>query len=185
MRLRRSMALAFGLVLLTFLAVAGLTSAQTTTLQLAALNNSGITGTATLEDVAGGQTRVRITLQGAPAGVAMPAHVHEGTCANLNPTPRFPLTNVQGGTSETTINTTVANLTSGQFAINIHKSPQEAAVYVACGNITMTAGGGAPAAAPRTGAGGMAESSTLPWLAAFAAMLALAAGGVYALRRRA
>ncbi len=92
------------------------------TVQLAAQNNSGITGTATLEDLAGGQTRVTITVQGAPAGVAMPVHIHEGSCASLNPAPKFNLTPIQNGRSETTINATVADITGGQHAINAHKS---------------------------------------------------------------
>ena len=184
MRGRRSTLLAVGLVLMAFLALAGLAAAATTTVQLGAQNNSGITGTATMEDVAGGQTRVTVVLQGAPAGGSHPAHVHEGTCANLNPTPRYPLPNVVNGRSEATINTTVAELTGRQYAVNIHRSAQEASVYVSCGNITMTSGG-MPAAAPRTGSGGMTAASQLPWVAAFGALFALSLGGLYALRRRA
>ena len=178
--------LALTLVLAAFLAVAGLTSAATTTVQLTAQNNSGITGTATLEDVAGGKTKVTLKLTGAPAGVAEPAHIHDGTCANLNPTPKYPLTNVSNGTSETTVDVSIADLTSQPFAINVHKSPQEAAVYVSCGNITATAAGAAPSAAPRTGGGGMAgQRSPLPWVAAAGLLAVLALGGVRALRRRA
>ena len=182
---RATLVLATCLVAAAFLALAGLVSAATTTVQLAAQNNSGQSGTATLEDMAGGKTRVTIQISGGAAGVAQPAHVHEGTCANLNATPKYPLTSVQGGRSETTIDTTVAELTSKQYAINIHKSGQEASTYVSCGNITMTAGGGQPSAAPRTGAGGMARAAALPWLAAVGALLALGLGGAYALRRRA
>jgi hypothetical protein len=42
-----------------------------------------------------------------------------------------------------------------------------------------------PAAAPRTGSGGMTAASPRPWVAAFGALLALSLGGLYALRRRA
>ena len=166
-----------------FLALAGLAGAATVTAPLAAQNNSGIAGTATLEDVAGGQTRVTITVQGAPAGVALPVHIHEGSCANLNPAPKFNLTPIQNGRSETTINATVADITGGQHAINAHKSAQELDVYVACGDIPR-AQGGMPAAPPRTGAGGTA-AVVPPWLAATIALLALAVGCLGLARRRA
>ena len=165
-----------------FLALAGLVGAATTTAQLAAQNNSGITGTATLEDLAGGQTRVTITVQGAPAGVAMPVHIHEGSCANLNPAPKFNLTPIQNGRSETTITATVADIMGGQHAINAHKSAQELAVYVACGDIPR-AQGGMPAAAPRTGAGGTAGAGAPPALVAAGALLAFAFGYVGLTRR--
>ena len=181
---RASLILAICTVVAAFLAFTGLAGAATTTVQLAAQNNSGITGTATLEDVAGGQTRVTITVQGAPAGVPMPVHIHEGSCASLNPAPKFTLTPIQNGRSETTVNATVADITGGQHAINAHKSAQELAVYVACGDIPR-AQGGMPAAAPRTGAGGTAGAVASPWLLAAGVLLALAVGGVGLTRRRA
>ena len=181
---RASLILAICTVVAALLAFTGLAGAATATVQLGAQNNSGITGTATLEDVAGGQTRVTITVQGAPAGVPMPVHIHEGSCATLNPAPKFTLTPIQNGRSETTVSATVADITGGQHAINAHKSAQELAVYVACGDIPR-AQGGMPAAAPRTGAGGTAAAVASPWLLAAGALLALAVGCVGLARRRA
>jgi hypothetical protein len=122
------------------------------TVTLAGQNNSSLSGTATLTPT-GDQTQVVIKVTGEPTGASEPAHVHEGTCANLNPVPKYPLANVVNGSSTTTINVPLASLTSGQFAINLHKSAQELTVYVACGDITAT-----PAAAPATGGGGLAQS---------------------------
>ncbi len=129
-------ALAIGLV------TAGLTATDTAaqqavTVNLATQNNSGVSGTATLTPM-GGQTQVVLQLQNAPG--PHPAHIHDGSCANLNPAPKFPLTSVMNGRSETTVNASVQDLLSMQTAINVHKSPQEASVYVACGNIAATAG---------------------------------------------
>ena len=51
----------------------------------------------------------------------------------------FPLTSVVGGKSETTVNTTVANLMSKQYAINVHKSTTEGGIYTACVDLPLAA----------------------------------------------
>jgi hypothetical protein len=127
--------------ILALLALLPAAAADTITIQLGVLNNSGESGTATLTDLGNNQTRVVLSLTGAPSGVAQPAHIHNGTCATLDPNPRYPLTNVQNGQSETTVNASLASIMNGNMAINVHKSPQEAAIYVSCGNIPATAAG--------------------------------------------
>jgi hypothetical protein len=96
-------------------------------------NNSGESGTAVLTD-AGPKTKVVVEIKGAPAGVGQPLHVHKGTCAQLDPKPAYGLTTLSGGKSETTIDVPIGDLRKG-FAINGHKSAQEASTYVFCGNI--------------------------------------------------
>lgn len=177
-------------VFLAFLALAGLASAAPTTLtvNLTPLNNSGESGTATLTDAGNGQTHVSVTMQGAPAGVTQPIHIHEGTCTTLNPNPKYPLTSLQNGKSETTVNVSIADLLASPFAINVHKSAQDVSVYVSCGNITQTASSGSPttpSAAPNTGAGGAAAQSPLAWAAGMGLAIVALVGGAYALRRRA
>jgi hypothetical protein len=104
------------------------------TVKLNELNGSGMSGTATLTAVGDKQTRVVITATGATGD--HPAHIHAGTCDNLNPNPLFPLNNVdKNGNSDTTIDVALAQLMGGGFAINVHKSAQEIGVYVMCGNI--------------------------------------------------
>lgn len=98
-------------------------------------NGSGIAGSATLVQTAPGITTVTVTLTGAEAG-PQPIHIHPGTCEQLDPAPRYPLTNVENGRSTTEVNVGLETLRDGEFAVNVHKSPQEAQVYVACGNIT-------------------------------------------------
>ena len=103
-------------------------------LHLQAQNGSGETGTITLYDGAKGLI-VRLRMSGSE-GVDQPAHVHKGTCEKLDPKPAYPLKPVHDGQSETTIEgVTIAQLQKAPFAINVHKSAKEAAVYVSCGNL--------------------------------------------------
>jgi hypothetical protein len=116
---------------------------QSITINLAAQNNSGQTGTAVLTPDGAG-TKVVISLSNAPG--PHPAHIHSGSC----PTPGavvFPLTSVMGGKSETTVAASIADILKAPHAINIHKSPQEIPVYTSCGNLTASAAA-APAAQP-------------------------------------
>src|SRR5262249_61091583 len=68
------------------------------TVKMGTQNKSGESGTAKLTPQ-GDQTKVEISLKGTPKGVAQPAHVHEGTCAQLDPKPKFPPSNVVDGKS--------------------------------------------------------------------------------------
>ncbi|MEA2525250.1 MAG: hypothetical protein QOF73_2477 [Thermomicrobiales bacterium] len=109
-------------------------AANEVTVTLDELNASGVSGTATLTAVGDNQTKVSIDVTGATGD--HPAHIHTGTCDDLNPNPLFPLENVDAnGKSETTVDVGMAELTGGGFAINLHKSQQEIGVYTACGNI--------------------------------------------------
>ena len=103
------------------------------TVELAAQNDSGESGTATLTPE-GDQTRVVLELSN-PTDPSQPAHIHPGTCANLDPAPAYPLPNVEDGRSEATVDVALEELTDGEFAVNVHKSNEEASVYVACGDI--------------------------------------------------
>ena len=101
--------------------------------RLAPQNNSGETGTATLYDGAKGLI-VKLRTSGSEAD--QPAHIHKGTCEKLDPKPTYPLKMVHDGQSETTVEgVTIAQLEKAPYAINVHKSAKEAAIYVACGNL--------------------------------------------------
>jgi hypothetical protein len=104
------------------------------TVKLQAQNGSGETGTATLTQK-GSDVVVHLTITKG-TGDAQPAHIHPGTCANLDPKPKYPLTNVVDGESLTTIKgVKLADLETGAFAINVHKSTSDLKDYVACGDI--------------------------------------------------
>ena len=205
MKLRRvSALLALILSLATLVALSGFAGAQpqTLTIQLDAQNNSGQSGPAELTDLGNGSTRVVVVLSNAPSNVPQPIHFHSGTCATLGPIV-YPLTSLVNGRSESTVNVSIAQLLATPFAINAHRSAQEASIYVACGNVVAAAQPAAapqpPAAAPpqptatapqpahppRTGGGGLASpSSPLPWLAGATVLVLIVVGAAYVLRRR-
>ena len=81
---------------------------------------------------------------------AHPAHVHSGTCDELDPNPAFPLDDVtapadaetEGAetavpveTSETTIGVALSDLLADDYAINVHESAENSGNYIACGDI--------------------------------------------------
>ena len=104
------------------------------TVNLVSQNASGEKGTATFTPQ-GDKTQVVIKLAGAPNGVAQPAHIHDGSCANLDPKPRVPLQNVVGGNSSTTLDMKMDDIVSKGGAINVHKSAADVKTYVACGDL--------------------------------------------------
>ncbi len=104
------------------------------TVTMNAQNGSGEDGSATLTQGTDGVVVV-ITLKNAPS-TDQPAHIHAGTCANLNPAPQYMLTSVANGMSRTVVKgVTLQQLTSGTFAINVHKSTADLGTYVSCGDI--------------------------------------------------
>jgi len=115
--------------------------AQTVNVRMAAQNKSGETGTAKLTAVGADKTRVEISLKGGPKGTPQPAHIHEGSCAKLDPKPKYGLENVVDGKSSTEVPVGLAELRKGSFAVNVHKSGEDIKTYVSCGNIAK--GGGA------------------------------------------
>ena len=83
-----------------------------------------------------------------------PAHIHEGTCAELNPSPKAPLSNVmtrqpEDGEaeplgiltaptvlySETDVELNLDDILAAPHAINVHESAENAQNYIACGDI--------------------------------------------------
>jgi hypothetical protein len=101
---------------------------------LGELTGSGQSGSATLTPAGDGRTKVVIDV-GKPPRHAQPAHIHPGTCGDLDPLPAYPLTPVQGGGSQTTVSASIDDLRRGAFAINVHLSEEEIRTSVACGNI--------------------------------------------------
>ena len=97
------------------------------------LNDSGISGEATLTETADG-TQVSLLVEGATGG--HPVHIHFANCAVLGEV-SAPLTDIdENGMSETTVPLTIDELTSGEYAINAHESTENIVNYIACGNIT-------------------------------------------------
>jgi len=109
--------------------------------RLSAQNGSGETGTATLLQSTGNPEEVIVQVRTSNGGdEPQPAHIHKGTCDKLDPKPAFPLTTIIDGKSSTKVKgITLAQLESGTYAINIHKSTKEVAKYVTCGNLKIAA----------------------------------------------
>lgn len=109
------------------------------TIDLGEQNGSGESGTAMLT-ADGGKTKVVISLDGAPAGTPQPAHIHKGSCAKLDPTPAYGLTNVVDGKSTTEVDEPLDELEHEDYAINVHRSGTDLKTYVACGDIGSGSG---------------------------------------------
>jgi LPXTG-motif cell wall-anchored protein len=144
-------ALAFGLAVGLGINSTADAQGQSTSLSLASQNGSSITGTATITELPGGKLRVEIRTNGAGAG-PQPAHIHQGTCANLDPAPKFSLTSLTNGASTTELDGSLRDITSTPHAIHLHKAPDELPVYVACADIKLDAGTASqPPVLPQTG----------------------------------
>ncbi len=102
-------------------------------LEFTELNDSGVSGTATLS-AAGDRTIVELQLE--DTGENHPTHIHAGTCDDLEPEFEFPLENVgTEGVSSTVVDRPLQALIDGEFAIDVHLSPNELGTLVACVDI--------------------------------------------------
>jgi hypothetical protein len=110
------------------------TQPESMTVNLLGQNDSGETGVATLTEK-GGKVTVTLSMQGYPVDIPQPAHIHIGVCPDVGAV-KYPLNNVDNGTSETTLDVTLAQLKSElPLGINVHKSGTEAGVFTACGDL--------------------------------------------------
>jgi len=127
-----------GIAFVTFTQLSAVAATSTLTVNISPQNASGETGTATLTQM-GADVKVVISIKGGPATTPQPAHIHDGTCANLNGV-AYPLTSVVGGNSTTTVpGVTIDKLLGGTYAINVHESASNLGHYVACGNVVKSA----------------------------------------------
>lgn len=105
-------------------------------INMGALNGSKQDGAASAGDKNGG-VQVSIHVYNEPKGASEPAHIHKGTCKNIDPAPWKMLSNVVNGTSQTMVpGISVAELKKGHYAINVHKSTSDLKTYVSCGDLT-------------------------------------------------
>lgn len=104
------------------------------TLDLQEQNDSGITGEVEFSPTSEGDVEVEIEVDGSDGG-PHPAHIHKGSCADLDPAPEFPLADVVDGESKTTVDVDIGELTAQEYAVNVHESAENASVYVACADI--------------------------------------------------
>jgi len=112
---------------------AAASSADSLNVTMAPQSGSKESGTATLTKQGADTTKVVLNLSGATG--QQPAHIHKGTCSNLDPKPTYPLSPVANGKSETVVKASLDDLEKGGYAINVHKSAQDVKTYVSCGEI--------------------------------------------------
>ena len=120
------------------------TSEQEIEVPLEEENGSAESGTATLTAV-GDQTRVVLDIQGrsaTPVAPRQPAHIHKGTCDELDSTPAYGLNDVRAGTSTSTVDVKLDDLIDETVVINVHESAEHVERYVACGVISAGDGKG-------------------------------------------
>lgn len=118
------------------LGLSTLALAADVTYPLVSQSGSGETGTVTIAPAPGGGSLVTVTTVGGPPD-PQPVHVHKGQCILIDPKPAYPLTTLENGKSVTTLkNVTPAQLESGEWAINVHKSTKEGGIYYACADLT-------------------------------------------------
>jgi hypothetical protein len=105
------------------------------TVKMTAKHGSGENGTAVLTQQPDG-LHIVLSIANAPDGVAQPAYIHQGTCDIMNQTPKWSLNAAVGGNSETVLaDVKLGDLGGGKYAINVHKSADDATAYVSCGDI--------------------------------------------------
>lgn len=107
-------------------------------------NGSTVSGTATVQPIAGDSLVILIRIKGARAGDTNPWHVHSGGCDSSgavlgDPSRYAPMRVGPDGSAEA--NTRVkAMLSIGvPYSINVHRSPSDMAV-ISCGNLRPVAG---------------------------------------------
>lgn len=112
---------------------------STLNLKLYAQNRPGKTGEATLQQIPSG-VRIVVKMSGGQNG-SQPVHIHTGTCANLDPGPKYALSDIAQGSSTTTISgITLGDLLKGTYVIDVHESSADIKRYVACAAIAMPPG---------------------------------------------
>jgi hypothetical protein len=117
---------------------------EAVTVDISAVEGSGISGTATLTPRMGKRFDVMVRMTGTASGPSHPAHIHDVTCAAYAKLTDFDaqlatvtdsLSNVDDGVSETTVALTeLSERTTGGYSINVH-APEGPFPAVACGDI--------------------------------------------------
>ena len=103
------------------------------TVEFEELNDSGVSGEATLYEV-GEDTFVELEFE--DTGENHPAHIHEGTCESIEPEAAYNLENVnEEGASVTLVDVTLDELLDGDFVIDLHISPNELGTLIVCADI--------------------------------------------------
>lgn len=141
------------------------TDASVLTINLVDWSETGVTGTAVLT-ANDNLTHVSITIDGPGVVGGHGVHIHNGTCASPG-TATYTLSPIDAsGTSNSTVNLTLDQLTNGNYFINIHPDEENWDAWMVCGNITGTPTSAADAqptsvAGNQTGDGSVGGNTTI------------------------
>jgi hypothetical protein len=127
--------------LLTIAAFSPVAGEDTITLDLQETDDSGVSGNVRIAS-ANGETDVEVLITaGLQDGAVHPVHIHDGTCDDLGGV-AYPLDDIVGGVSESTVDAELSELLEGEYAINVHLSADEMQVNIACADVVEPAVGG-------------------------------------------
>ncbi|MFN2448535.1 MAG: hypothetical protein ABR508_01905 [Candidatus Baltobacteraceae bacterium] len=102
---------------------------------MGAMNSSKQDGSASVGTTGNGLSVV-VKVFNEPKGGSEPAHIHRGTCKNLDPVPWKPLAAVVNGASTTHVaGVTLDQIKKGHYAINVHDQ-HNLKRYVSCGDLS-------------------------------------------------
>jgi hypothetical protein len=104
------------------------------TIAMHELNGSGQNGWATITDL-GGKVMVTVSIDGEPASAFEPAHVHFGRCPHIKAIPAYNVGPIVAGRASSEVELSWAEINSGKYVINVHKSSSDMGDYVSCANI--------------------------------------------------
>lgn len=107
---------------------------------LTSATNPNISGSANARVIAG-ETSVTIALTGAPSGVAMPWHIHEGGCGSGgaivgNPAAYPPITVGTDGRATGAAEINVQLDEAKSYHVNVHQSAAAMGTIIACGDLS-------------------------------------------------
>lgn len=103
------------------------------TIEFTELNDSGVTGTATLY-ASGDRTIVELELEG--MGEDHPAHIHEGTCDDIQPEPAYTLENAgEAGASTSLADVPLNDLIDGDYVVDLHLAANQLGTLILCAGI--------------------------------------------------
>ena len=110
--------------------------AQGATYTVSSVGGSGVTGQALVADFDGELTAVAVALDGTTPGAVHPAHFHAGDCGSGGGI-EVPLTSIEGATglSVTLVDVPYEQITSSDYYLNVHQSPEAMGTIVACGEV--------------------------------------------------
>jgi hypothetical protein len=126
-------------------------------LPLTDYSDLGVTGTVSLLALDDGTTRVTISLEGDAVTGGHIAHLHPGTCNNLQDAGTIYLATVgPDGVSETTVELSLSELLNNGWSVNVHLSEAEYDTWLVCGYLGDATGGmtGVPGVTPVVGGKG-------------------------------